>query len=150
MIIDSNNINGDIINIHLDRVAVDSGPCYLVNVRYAGDGSPSPDELRTLLTQAVRPDFTFGSLDDLIDYVQHQVTLDDWHYPMLLMPSDYGFQEVAEPADPFEAGAVAFARGMPFSANPYRESDQRFDVWDQGWLSAREQVSGAGGNSSIT
>src|SRR5690606_39378113 len=64
----------------------------------------------------LRPDFTFGSLDDLIDYVQHQVTLDDWHYPMLLMPSDYGFQEVAEPADPFEAGAVAFARGMPFSA----------------------------------
>ncbi len=150
MIIDSNNINGDIINIHLDPVAIDSGPCYLVNVRRAGDGSPSPEELNGLLPGAVRPDAHIQSLDELIAYVHHLLDLDEWHHPLLLMPSDYGFQEISEPTDPFTAGAVAFARGLPFSANPYRQNEDNFDIWDQGWLAAREEVSGAGGNSSIT
>lgn len=150
MIIDCSEVNEDIVNVHMDQVALDSGPCYLVHVRYAGNGSVSSEELKQLAVNAVRPDHQFHSLDQLIVHVLNLVEKEQWEYPLLLMPSDYGFQAASEPTDPFSAGAAAFIRGLPFSANPFREQEEKYDLWDQGWLSEREKVAGAQGNSSIT
>lgn len=150
MIIDHTEINGESINIFMSQVALDSGPCYLVNVWHAGEGTPPLEELRRQTAEAVRPDIQFHSLDDLRSFVVHAVEAGQWEYPLLLMPSDYGFEHIEEPTDPFTAGSEAFLRGLPFAANPYRDNDSRFDEWDQGWLTEREKVSTASGESSVT
>lgn len=150
MIISHAEINGESINIFMSQVGLDSGPCYLVNVWYAGDGMPPADELKRQLADAVRPDAQFSSLEELGSFVFDAVEAGEWRHPLLLMPSDYGFQYIEEPTEPFTAGREAFLRGLPFNANPYRENDERFDEWDQGWLTEREKVSTGSGESSVT
>jgi len=150
MIIDHTEINGEPINIFMCQVGLDSGPCYLVNVWYSGDGMPPAEELKRQISEAVRPDVQFHSIEDLRAFVLSAVESGEWHYPLLLMPSDYGFQHIEEPTEPFTAGREAFLRGLPFNANAYRDNDDRFDEWDQGWLMEREKVSSGSGESSVT
>lgn len=141
MILDSTQIEGDTIILYMSELSLDAGKCYLVTYGYAGDGAPNQEELRGSIHRAVRPAADLRTLEKLVAYARWALTSRELDSPILLFPDDFDFAWAPEPLDPFFGGVQAFSRGLPFSANPYQEITEEFDLWDQGWIAGMEKQS---------
>lgn len=141
MVLDSFQTDDHTVNICMSLVDLNGDRLYAVTIFYAGDGMPQLPEIRREVLHGIHPIAQLRTQKQLVSFVRYAVKSEEWRSTLLLTRMDFDFEYIEEPEDPMAGGALAFKRGLPSSANPYKDVTIEFDEWDQGWTQASNQSS---------